>query len=192
MRNCFKKSLAAAAAALTIALTAGCGTATVNDQFVFGKNRIYCDDRPITITTPFELGYNGKPIDFVDHNMDKAMAEGQNRHMMIFVTGNKLSSENNMTALGNQAEQILKNNPHISDLKTTVTEGTVGDRRADIYHFNFMDSEKGEPEAISVIEYIFQDDANVWRVIYQYRTNDPVGKALTEKVAGNITWGATF
>lgn len=41
-------------------------------------------------------------------------------------------------------------------------------------------------------EYIFRQDRTLWRVIYQYRTEDPVGKALAERIEGRIVQGATF
>ena len=58
--------------------------------------------------------------------------------------------------------------------------------------FVFTAAEKNRSADLTVKEYIFPQNDTLWRVIYQYRTNDPVGKALTERVEGKIVQGATF
>ena len=45
---------------------------------------------------------------------------------------------------------------------------------------------------LTVIEYIFEYQNVVWRTIYQYRTDGPVGKALAERLAGKILPGTVI
>ena len=186
--------MTAAGVAFTILLTSGCGPESLQDQMIIGKNRIYCDNIPITVTTPFELGSDGKQVDLADHSADKATAEGHNRYLQIFVTGNKLSDSVNAKILGEEAVKTMENSPEIAHLKTERKTARVGDSDADVYQFSFTEKSKlsSTPTPLSVIEYIFEDGNTVWRVIYQYRSEDPVGKAMAEEVAGKITLGATF
>ena len=68
----------------------------------------------------------------------------------------------------------------------------MGDVKAQQLSFSFTETARGKNVELSVEEYIFLRKGVVWRVIYQYRSQDEVGKALVQKVAGQIAMGSTF
>ena len=55
-----------------------------------------------------------------------------------------------------------------------------------------MEKAREEKTALTVNEYIFLQDEVIWRVIYQYRTEDPIGRELSAQLAGRIQSGAAF
>ena len=55
-----------------------------------------------------------------------------------------------------------------------------------------MEKAREEKTALTVNEYIFLQDEVIWRVIYQYRREDPIGRELSAQLAGRIQIGAVF
>lgn len=74
---------------------AGCGKESLDDEFIFGKNRVHCENSTITLSTPFEIISEGKQVDLVGRGEEKVSAEGHNEHLQILVTGNQVSSDEN-------------------------------------------------------------------------------------------------
>lgn len=192
MYNHWQKKWALSLGLLAVAmLPAGCGN-SIDDQFPFGKNRIHCDGETITVSTPFELISNGKQVDLGDRQAETVHAEGHNANMQILVTGTKESEGKDAKTLAKEAERILTDNPNLKNLRCEQKEITLGDGKAQQLSFSFTEIVNGKNIELSVEEYIFLQKGIVWRVIYQYRSQDEVGKALTQKVAGQIAMGSTF
>ena len=100
-----------------VLLLSGCSGNNVRDKFVFGKNRISCNNATITVLTPFELIANGKQAEISDRNADKIMAEGHNQHIRIFVMGDKNTINESISAAEESAETLLRNNKRVTNLK---------------------------------------------------------------------------
>lgn len=174
-----------------VSLSAGCGH-SIDDQFVFGKNRIHCDNSTITVTTPFELISDGKQVDLGARDAQVVHAEGHNGNMQLLVTGNKRTEGLTEETLVAQAAGILENNPNLTNVKTDAKEMTLGTVKAHEITFSFTENAKGRQTPLTVKEYIFTQNDVVWRVIYQYRSQDETGKALVERLAGQIALGSEF
>lgn len=170
---------------------AGCGGESLDDQFIFGKNRISCANETITLEVPFEMGVQGQMADLAPRDSSKVNAEGHNRHMQILVTG-EIAAGKTAESQAAAASDMMKKEPSVTNLKETRDAVKIGGADGIRLTFSFDDVSKGQTTALTVKEYIFPLGHTMWRVIYQYRTGDPVGKALTERVEGRIVQGATF
>ena len=144
---------------------AGCGKESLDDEFIFGKNRVHCENSTITLSTPFEIISEGKQVDLVGRGEEKVVKE---------------------------APAILQNNPSVSRLKVENKTFSLGDTKANVLNFTFAETDKSRTTDLSVREYIFTYQGVVWRVIYQYRTGDATGKALADRVEGKISMGTSF
>lgn len=171
---------------------AGCGKESLDDEFIFGKNRVHCENSTITLSTPFEIISEGKQVDLVGRGEEKVSAEGHNEHLQILVTGNQVSSDENEEKLVKEAPAILQNNPSVSRLKVENKTFSLGDTKTNVLNFTFAETDKSRTTDLSVREYIFTYQGVVWRVIYQYRTGDATGKALADRVEGKISMGTSF
>lgn len=169
----------------------GCGGTRLDDDFVFGKNRISCANETITVAVPFEMGIAGQMADLAPKDVEKINAEGHNRYMQVLVSGEKAGTAT-MNSLADKAEALMAENSHVSGLQKSRETVTLDRGEAIRLTFQFTDTEKGRSDALTVKEYIFQQGETLWRVIYQYRSGDPVGKALTDRVEGHIVRKATF
>ena len=172
-------------------LFAGCGN-SLDDQFVFGRNRIHCDNQTITVSTPFELVSNGKQVDLGDKGASVVKAEGHNSHLQILVTGEKVTADMNEKVLISQARNVLKSNSSLSNVKFDSQDVKIGNLDGKKLTFTFTETSRGKSTDLTVDEYIFTQKNTVWRVIYQYSTADSIGKALAERVAGKIALGSEF
>lgn len=191
-QNHWQKKLLLSLALFGVAmLPSGCGN-SLDDQFVFGKNRVHCGGETITVATPFEMVSDGKQVDLGNREASTVNAEGHNAHMQILVTGNKVSAEKNETKLVQDAQDILKDNNNLSNLKSDKKEISIGNTKGTCLTFSFTESSRGKKTDLTVKEYIFTQGNTVWRVIYQYRTGDEVGKALADRLAGQIALGSEF
>lgn len=192
MYNHWQKKWALSLGLLVLAmLPAGCGN-SIDDQFPFGKNRIHCGGETITVATPFELISNGRQVDLSDRQAETVHAEGHNANMQLLVTGTKEGEGKDAKTLAEEAKSILADNPNLKNVRSQQKEITLGDVKAQQLSFSFTETARGKNVELSVEEYIFLRKGVVWRVIYQYRSQDKVGKALTQKVAGQIAMGSTF
>ena len=175
-----------------VLLLSGCSGNNVRDKFVFGKNRISCNNTTITVLTPFELIANGKQAEISDRNADKIMAEGHNQHIRIFVMGDKNTINESISAAAESAETLLRNNKRVTNLKVEKADDKFNNEDAKVLRFSYVEKAREEKTALTVNEYIFLQDEVIWRVIYQYRTEDPIGRELSAQVAGRIQIGAVF
>lgn len=186
----FRMALTALLAAAVLA-TAGCGQESLDDQFIFGRNRITCANETITLDVPFEMGVGGEMADLAPKDSPKVNAEGHNRYMQILVTG-EAGSGKTAESQAAAASAMMQSEETVTNLRETREAIRIGDADGVRLTFSFDDISHGAPTGLTVKEYIFTQGHTLWRVIYQYRTGDPVGKALAERVEGRIVPGATF
>ncbi|HBK27896.1 MAG TPA: hypothetical protein DDY92_05020 [Dialister sp.] len=172
-------------------LPAGCGN-SLDDQFVFGKNRIHCNGSTITVSIPFEMVADGQQVDLGPRQASRVNAEGHNGHIQVLVTGNKVTEDKNEALLVKDAEEVLKGNNNLSNLTSDKKDVTIGKVPGTLLTFQFTESNRGKKTDLTVKEYIFTYENTVWRVIYQYRTHDEVGKALVDRLGGQIALGSEF
>lgn len=173
--------------------TSGCGSESVLDDFVLGKVRVSCAGETITVEAPFELGVDGKMAESADRNAATVRAVGQNRHMQIIVLG-AADAVKTPETLADESEAILQKNPAVKNLKISrdTVELAHGDGEAVRLSVSFTDAEKGRETPLTVAEYFFREKGTLWRVIYQYRSEDVSGQALSDTVEGGIERGETF
>lgn len=187
----YKKEALAVLAAVIISAS-GCGNEGIEDSFVFGKTRVHYDRDTITLEAPFELGVDRRASDLSSIGPSLA-AVGANKNIQILVSGKKVSDGWTVSAVKEDAlSMITEDSRHISNLNAKTKQVMMGDIPAEELQFSFTETGRAEPADLTVVEYIFQSGHTIWRVIYQYRTHDPVGQSLTNRIAGHITEGTTF
>ena len=185
------RMLATAMMMTSVLLTSGCAPTSLEDEFILGKNRISCANQTITLEVPFEMGVQGRMADMAPKDSAKVSAEGNNKHIQILVTG-ELAAEKNVMAQMAAASELMNNEESVANLTEIKESITLGNMNGVCMTFSFDDISRSSPVSLTVKEYMFKQGDVLWRVIYQYRTEDPVGKALTERVEGKIVEGVAF
>ena len=187
-----KKLICSLATAAVVMLMSGCGNQSIEDQFVFGKTRVHCADATSTINSPFELAVNGKQADLGPRDTDSVNAEGHNQNIQIIVSASRAGSRETVDSEKQKALDIMTSDQMLTNLKTDVKTAKAAGQDAQVLTFTFTENDQGMSTNLTVIEYIFEYKNVVWRTIYQFRTDDPVGKALAERLAGKILPGTVI
>ena len=125
------------------------------------------------------------------NSIDDQFPFGKNRihcggETITVATPFELISNGRQVDLGDRQAETVHAEGHNANMQLLVTGTKEGAGK---------DAKTLAEEAKSILaveEYIFLRKGVVWRVIYQYRSQDEVGKALTQKVAGQIAMGSTF
>lgn len=182
-----KKTVLFVLLAVLTAVMAGCGKETPEDQFAFGNARVFCADSVITLRLPFELAVQGKPSDEEPSDPDSVTAGGSNPNMQVIVSGRRTDTDIDTAAAASM--ESMKDNGAVSGLQSQQSAGQVGSERAAVLQFRFTETDKGRAADLTVVEYLFRQGDVLWRVIYQYRSGDEEGRALTDYAAGKITPG---
>lgn len=94
--------------------------------------------------------------------------------------------------LRQKVQTLLRNNKRVTNLKVEKADDKFNNEDAKVLRFSYVEKAREEKTALTVNEYIFLQDEVIWRVIYQYRTEDPIGRELSAQLAGRIQIGAVF
>ena len=108
------------------------------------------------------------------------------------MTGEKVTADMNEKILVSEAQDMLKGNPALSNVKSDVKDVKIGNLDGKKLTFTFTETGRGKSTDLTVDEYIFTQKDTVWRIIYQYRSADTTGQALAERVSGKIVLGSEF
>lgn len=167
----------------------GCKQA-VEDEFAFGFSRVSCAGKTITIELPFPLGVNGSMAEAAPRQNSAVNAEGRNGYLQVLAMGD--AGEMDIHAAATKADAGLRASQAVSNLKSSADTVTVDGAEAIRLTYSFTDTERGRSAPITIQEYIFARDGVLWRVIYQYRSDNETGRALNERVSGKIRFGTHF
>ncbi len=102
------------------------------------------------------------------------------------------AGETDIRAAAAKADAGLRGSQAVSNLKSSADTVTIDGTEAVRLTYSFTDTERGRSAPLTIQEYIFAKDDVLWRVIYQYRSDNETGRALGERVAGKIRYGAHF
>lgn len=184
-----RKFLLGAALAVGIFFLAGCAHAP-EDEFAFGSSRVSCTNQTITLELPFPLGIQGAMAEAAPRDISSVSAEGHNRHMQVLVLGD--AGETDMRAAAARADANIRGSKVVSGIKFSQESTVVDGREALKSTYTFKNIETGTPVVLTLEEYFFVNDGVLWQVLYQYLSDDEVGRALAERVTGQIRFGAHF
>ncbi len=177
------------ALAVGVLFSAGCGQ-SVEDEFAFGSSRVSCGGKTVTLELPFPLGVNGVMAEAAPRQISTVNAEGRNAYLQVLVMGD--AGETDIRAAAVKADAGLRGSQAVSNLKSSADTVTIDGTEAVRLTYSFTDTERGRSAPLTIQEYIFAKDDVLWRVIYQYRSDNETGRALGERVAGKIRYGAHF
>lgn len=185
----YKNLSLTAALAVGVFFLSGCAQ-SVEDEFAFGSSRISCANQTVTVELPFPLGVNGAMAEAAPRNVSTVNAEGRNAYMQVLVMGD--AGETDIRAAAAKADAGLRGSQAVSNLKSSADTVMIDGAEAVRLTYSFTDTERGRSAPLTIQEYIFAKDGVLWRVIYQYRSDNETGRALGERVAGKIRFGAHF
>lgn len=179
--DCMKKWKTISAIAMTVAalLCGGCGNPTMLEEYSFGYVQLKKGDSEVYLQTPFDLGR-------IDTN-DEAGQAYMNRDKHITIIAESEPKENGtLQDVAASSLAKLKQTATISDLQTKVTDTTASGRPAVAIDSSYSVQQNGQKTPIVVQSLFFEDNGQIWHVMYMYRQGDDMGKEVTDHIFGQL------
>lgn len=81
---------------------------------------------------------------------------------------------------------MLKQTPDFSDLQTKVTDAEESGRKATVVNASYTEPLNGQPVKITARSLFFEDNGQIWHVMYIYRDGDALAKEVVDHVFGQL------
>ena len=98
----------------------------------------------------------------------------------------RLSGETTPVAMADKYVAMLKQTPDVSDLQTKITEAEESGRKATVVDASYTEPLNGQPAKLTVRSFFFEDNGQIWHVMYMYKDGDELAKEVVDHVFGQL------
>lgn len=173
------KGLAVAAMASAAVLLAGCGSNTMLEDYSFGYVQLKAGNSEVYVMTPFDLAH-------VKRQEGEGMMYINNDKHINVVAVSETAGETTPAAMANDYVARLKQTPDVSDLQTKITDAEESGRKAVVVDAAYTEPLNGQPAKLIVRSFFFEDNGQVWHVMYMYKDGDELAKEVVDHVFGQL------
>ncbi|MCH4166787.1 MAG: hypothetical protein LKF74_01515 [Megasphaera sp.] len=174
------KVLAVAAFTAASMLLSGCGSnPTMMEEYSFGYVQLKAGNSEVYMMSPFDLGHMNR------QNGEGMMYANNDKHLYVIAVPEP-ASEGTPQQKAEKAIEMLKQTSDVSNLQTKVTSTTVSGREAVEVDSTYDEPLNGQRSNLTVRGLFFEDNGQVWYVMYMYRSSDAMGKDVTDHVFGQL------
>ena len=173
------KLFAAAAMTAAVVLLAGCGNTTMLEEYSFGYVQLKAGDSEVYVMTPFDLAHVSR------QNGEGMMYINNDKHINV-VAVSETAGETTPAAMANEYVAMLKQTPDVSDLQTKVTDAEESGRQAVVAEASYTEPLNGKPAKLTVRSLFFEDNGQIWHVMYMYKDGDALAKEVVDHVFGQL------
>jgi hypothetical protein len=173
------KTLSVAAMTAAAMLLAGCGGATMMEEYSFGYAQLKAGDSEVYLLSPFDLAH-------VRRQGSGAMMYVNNDKHLNLIVMSEPAGEMTPQMAAERDVAMLEQTPDISDLQTKITPTTAGGRPAVKGEYTYREPLNGQVSDLAVQSLFFEDNGQIWHVMYMYRQGDGMGQEVTEYIFGQI------
>lgn len=173
------KTLSVAAMTVAVMLLAGCGGATMMEEYSFGYAQLKAGDSEVYLLSPFDLAH-------VRRQGGGAMMYVNNDKHLNLIVMSEPAGEMTPQMAAERDVAMLEQTPDISDLQTKITPTTAGGRPAVKGEYTYREPLNGQVSDLVVQSLFFEDNGQIWHVMYMYRQGDGMGQEVTEYIFGQI------
>lgn len=167
---------------MLLVLLSGCGPRAVEDTYSFGTARVYFADSAAELVLPFELQV--RRADRLQAQAPQELtAYNANRHFQTIVEAVPAAADTDVAAAQAYFVQTLADD---DKAETTTTVATLDGMPAARVDYTYVQPSNQGPVPLTGRAYITVRNGTLWRIMYQYPTNDPEGAALMAYVDGQI------
>ncbi|AVO75043.1 hypothetical protein SAMN02910401_01864 [Megasphaera elsdenii] len=173
------KLLAVAAMTAAVVLLSGCGNMTMLEEYSFGYVQLKAGNSEVYVMTPFDLGrvnrQNGEGVMYINND----------KHINVIAVS-ETAGETTPAAMAEEYIAMLKQTPDFSDLQTKVTDAEESGRKATVVNASYTEPLNGQPVKITARSLFFEDNGQIWHVMYIYRDGDALAKEVVDHVFGQL------
>ena len=173
------KGLIGCVLGVSLLTLAGCGSTNVMDTYSFGNQVIQDGQSEITIALPYEMGRTSETLNKEGYPL---VAYGSiSNHIMINVEGIQAAPNKPLPTIAQYTEQ---KRAEFQGLGGTVNVEAVDLNGVPAQHIS--GSYYGNKLQLSFSQYIFEDKGVLWKITYQYPTDDQVGADISKEIQHKI------
>lgn len=162
-----------------VVLLSGCGNMTMLEEYSFGYVQLKAGNSEVYVMTPFDLGrvnrQNGEGVMYINND----------KHINV-VAVSETAGETTPAAMAEEYIAMLKQTPDFSDLQTKVTDAEESGRKATVVNASYTEPLNGQPVKITARSLFFEDNGQIWHVMYIYRDGDALAKEVVDHVFGQL------
>ncbi|MCF0152819.1 MAG: hypothetical protein MSS75_09880 [Megasphaera sp.] len=173
------KVLAVAAMTAAVVLLSGCGSQTMLEEYSFGYVQLKAGNSEVYVMTPFDLAH-------VNRQHGEGMMYINNDKHINVVAVSETAGETTPAAMANEYVAMLKQTPDVSDLQTKVTDAEESGRQATVVDASYTEPLNGQPAKLTVRSLFFEDNGQIWHVMYMYKDGDALAKEVVDHVFGQL------
>ena len=173
------KGLAAAAMVSAAVLLAGCGSNTMLEEYSFGYVQLKAGNSEVYVMTPFDLAHVNR------QDGEGMMYINNDKHINV-VAVSETAGETTPVGMADKYVAMLKQTPDVSDLQTKITEAEESGRKATVVDASYTEPLNGQPAKLTVRSFFFEDNGQIWHVMYMYKDGDELAKEVVDHVFGQL------
>ncbi|CAM3331965.1 hypothetical protein MEEL106852_07565 [Megasphaera elsdenii] len=162
-----------------VVLLSGCGNMTMLEEYSFGYVQLKAGNSEVYVMTPFDLGrvnrQNGEGVMYINND----------KHINVIAVS-ETAGETTPAAMAEEYIAMLKQTPDFSDLQTKVTDAEESGRKATVVNASYTEPLNGQPVKITARSLFFEDNGQIWHVMYIYRDGDALAKEVVDHVFGQL------
>ena len=173
------KLLAVAAMTAAVVLLSGCGNMTMLEEYSFGYVQLKAGNSEVYVMTPFDLAHVSR------QNGEGMMYINNDKHINV-VAVSETAGETTPAAMAKEYVAMLKQTPDFSDLQTKVTDAEESGRKTTVVNASYTEPLNGQPAKLTVRSLFFEDNGQIWHVMYMYKDGDALAKEVVDHVFGQL------
>lgn len=173
------KLLAVAAMTAAVVLLSGCGNMTMLEEYSFGYVQLKAGNSEVYVMTPFDLAHVSR------QNGEGMMYINNDKHINV-VAVSETAGETTPVAMAEEYVAMLKQTPDVSDLQTKVTDAEESGRQTTVVDASYTEPLNGQPAKLTVRSLFFEDNGQIWHVMYMYKDGDALAKEVVDHVFGQL------
>ena len=173
------KLLAVAAMTAAVVLLSGCGNMTMLEEYSFGYVQLKAGNSEVYVMTPFDLAHVSR------QNGEGMMYINNDKHINV-VAVSETAGETTPVAMAEEYVAMLKQTPDVSDLQTKVTDAEESGRKTTVVDASYTEPHNGQPAKLIVRSLFFEDNGQIWHVMYMYKDGDALAKEVVDHVFGQL------
>jgi hypothetical protein len=154
------------------------------EEYSFGYTQLTSENSEVFLMTPFQLARANRQTG------NGYMYIGNDVHINLMAVAEPVSQEGreNLTpkALAGMSQSMLEKTTDISNLQTKVYDTTVKGQAAVSVDNTYEEPLNGKKTSLVVRSIFFEDNDQVWHVMYMYKSGDALGKEVTDYIFGKI------
>ena len=162
-----------------VVLLSGCGNMTMLEEYSFGYVQLKAGNSEVYVMTPFDLAHVSR------QNGEGMMYINNDKHINV-VAVSETAGETTPVAMAEEYVAMLKQTPDVSDLQTKVTDAEESGRKTTVVDASYTVPLNGQPAKLIVRSLFFEDNGQIWHVMYMYKDGDALAKEVVDHVFGQL------